>query len=286
MRALVFGGTGFLGRNICEHLKKLDMEVHAVGRDFVLPQFFVPYDFIFFLAGEVRKQVDMYYTHVELLYKVLCRSLNINCVFVYVGSSSEYGRMDEPMTEDCPINPTNLYDATKGIGTLMCQGFAREFDRTILIVRPSSVFGKYERTDKLIPVIIKKIKNQEPVDIYPGVHDYVHIDDFVNGIFHILSHVEPDKLKGEIYNVSSGIQTSNLEIVNTIYDIMGEIPLISSHNEKFHAHDVDQWIVDSSKLESLGWKRKYDLYSGLQKTVPEILDEMSKNTFDKKCRLK
>jgi len=270
MRVLVVGGTGFLGRNICEYLKKLDMEVHAVGRDFILPQFFVPYDFIFFLAGEVRKQADMYYTHVELLYKVLCRSLNINCVFVYVGSSSEYGRMDEPMTEEHPIKPTNMYEATKGAGTLLCQGFAKEFDRPILIVRPSSVYGKYERPEKLIPTIIRKIKSKEKVDIYHGWHDWIYVDDFINGIFTILHEVDPDKLEGEIYNISSARQHSNLEIANIIYNIMGEIPLITRHDENFHKHDTDCWLVDNSKMIDLGWEPKYDIFEGLRKTVGEM----------------
>jgi nucleoside-diphosphate-sugar epimerase len=269
MRALLIGGNGFIGCNLTEYLEKLEIKFDIIGRDTPMPIKFPSYELIFFLAGEVRKQADMYHTHVELLYKVLCRSLNINCVFVYVGSSSEYGRMDEPMTEEHPIKPTNMYEATKGIGTLLCQGFAKEFNRPILVVRPSSVYGKYERPEKLIPTIIRKIKSKEKVDIYHGWHDWIYVDDFINGIFTILHEVDPDKLDGEIYNISSARQHSNLEIANMIYNIMGEIPLITRHDENFHKHDCDCWLVDNSKIADLGWEQKYDIFEGLRKTVEE-----------------
>ena len=270
MRALLIGGMGFIGCNLTEYLDTLKIEYDVIGRNTPLAPEFPPYDYIFYLAGEVRKQADMYQTNVELLYRVLCRSLAINCVFIYVGSSSEYGRMDEPMTEDCPISPTNLYEATKGAGTLLCQGFAREFNRPILIVRPSSVYGKYERPEKFIPTIVRKIKAHEKVDIYKGWHDWINVDDFINGVFHILSHVEPEKLNGEIFNISSGRQYSNVEVADVIYNIMGEIPMISRHEIYFHKHDCDCWVVDNSKLVALGWQQQYDLVSGLKKTVGEM----------------
>ena len=271
MRALIVGATGFVGKNLCEFLVKHEIDYDTINREWNKPQA-TSYDIVFYLAGEVRKQAEMYDAHVKLLYRVLAMSLAWeNCIFIYVGSSSEYGRMDRPMKETDLINPTNLYEATKGMGTLLCQGFAREFDRPVAIIRPSSVYGKYERPEKFIPTVIRKIKNHEPVDVYSGSHDWIHVDDVFEAMAVI---VQKGDLTGEIYNVSSEMCWPNRVVVKTINAIMGEDCEVITHDEKFHQHDTDCWVVDNSKLRALGWNREYSFVSGLEKTVREILEIM------------
>jgi nucleoside-diphosphate-sugar epimerase len=271
MRALIIG-CGFIGKNLCEYLKKLDIEFDVIGRDWYSA--FTgkgDYNLVFYLAGEVRNPADMFEANVRLLYRALTNSLDWNCVFVYVGSSSEYGRMDRPMRESDPISPTNLYDATKGMGTLLCQGFAKEFGRPIVILRPSSLYGKYERQEKFIPTVIRKIKAYEPVDVYPGVHDWLHVNDFISAMFTVILD---GNLNGEIYNVSSGIQIYNTEVVMMVRRVMQIFkPMPKIHAEKFHPHDTDNWTVDNSKIKELGWRPRYNLAAGLGKTVTDILAE-------------
>ena len=117
MRALIIGSTGFLGRNLCEYLAKAEIEYDTVGRDWLVP-LDTKYDFVFYLAGEVRNVEAMWDANLNLLYKMLCRFIHMKqCVFIYVGSSSEYGHMDRPMKETDPINPIDFYSTTKGMGT-------------------------------------------------------------------------------------------------------------------------------------------------------------------------
>ena len=271
MRALISGSTGFLGKHLCEHLTKLEIPYDTIGRGWHAAPDMPHYDLVY-LAGEVRKVEDMFDSNVKLLYTMLTCSLDWDCVFVYLGSSSEYGRMDRPMKEKDLINPTNLYEATKGAGTLLCQGVAREFKRPIVIIRPSSVYGKYERPEKFIPTVIHKIKNQEKLDIYPGVHDYVHVDDLIRAIFAAVMSVE-GKYFGEIYNVSSGTHFANSAIAEMISRIMDGHSNVLTHSEKFHEHDTNYWIVDNSKIKALGWSPEYNIMTGLAKTVKDILGE-------------
>ena len=271
MRALITGATGFLGRHLCERLIKLNIEYDTVGRDWLTP-IDTSYDFVFYLAGEVRKVEDMFDVHVNLLYKMLCRFIHMHgAMFIYVGSSSEYGHMGSAMVETDMLNPIDMYSATKGMGTLLCQGFAKQFGADVVIVRPSSVYGKYERPEKFIPAVIRKIKNDEIIDLYPGVHDWIHVDDFLDGVFTVITEGNPD---GSIYNVSSGIEYSNSVIVDVIARIMGKEPLINYYPGKFHKHCTDKWIVDNSKVKALGWEREYSLLVGLTKTVEEIMETM------------
>jgi dTDP-glucose 4,6-dehydratase len=272
MRALITGSTGFIGKNLCEYLENHGIEFDTVGRDWLVPIGY-NYDFIFYLAGEVRKTEDMFDANVNLLYKMLCRFIHMkDSIFVYVGSSSEYGPMGVSMQESDLINPTNLYDATKGMGTLLCQGFARQFEKMIVIVRPSSVYGKYERPEKFIPTVIRKIVAGEAIDLYPGVHDWVHVEDFIDAIFTIME--DAPSLCGPIYNVSSGIEYTNSVIVEVIAKAMGKEPHINYHTGKLHKHCTDSWCVDNSKLRALGWTQEYTLKAGLTKTVKEILEGM------------
>lgn len=271
MRALITGSTGFIGRNLCERLQKMAIEYDTVGRNWRKTLTGKgEYDLVFYLAGEVRNPERMYEANVALLYRALACSLNWNCIFVYVGSSSEYGRMPRAMREKDPINPTNLYEATKGMGTLLCQGFARQFNVPVVIVRPSSVYGKYERPEKLIPTIIRKIKENKPIDIYPGVHDWIYVDDFLDGIFTVLLK---GNYNGDIYNISSGCQHSNLEIAEIIRMYCASSVAINKNSNAIRDYDTDHWIVDNSKIKALGWFPKYEIKSGLQKTVRGILEE-------------
>ena len=269
MRALVTGATGFIGKNLCEYLTAHGIGYDKVGRDWLVPIGY-HYDFVFYLAGEVRKVQEMYDANVHLLYKMLCRFIHMtNSIFIYVGSSSEYGPNTEPIKETDIINPTNMYDATKGMGTLLCQGFARQFEKLILVVRPSSVYGKYERPEKFIPTLIRKISTGEELDIYSGVHDWIHVDDFLHAMFWIMGN--DANLCGSIYNISSNEETDNLQIANMILDIMGQDAYPMNYKTEYlHKHCTEYWTVDNTKLLKLGWKPKYDLMSGLQKTVEEI----------------
>jgi len=276
MKALILGGSGFLGRNLQEHLQGMEIEYDMIGRNWYSTLTEAGnYDLVFFLAGEVRNVADMYEANVKLLYRALSMSLNWECVFIYVGSSSEYGRMDRPMKETDMINPTNMYEATKGAGTLLCQGFAREFNRPIIIFRPSSVYGKHERPEKLIPTAIRKIKEARPVDVYPGCHDWIHVEDFISAMFHVIQTFDlQGSPEGAIFNVSSGEEVDNLRMAQLVGVSMGINHIgVVLHEKKFHEHDTDCWQVDNSKLKALGWSPKYDIYEGLKKTVKEILEE-------------
>jgi dTDP-glucose 4,6-dehydratase len=161
------------------------------------------------------------------------------------------------------------------MGTMLCQGFAKQFGKQIVIIRPSSIYGKYERPEKFIPTVIRKLVNFEQIDVYRGFHDWLHVDDFIEAIFTIL---EDGDVKGDIYNVSSGIDWSNAEITSMIQAVGGGGTLndnIVIHDYYFHPHDTERWVVDNSKLIKLGWKPQYNILSGLEKTVIDIMDTMT-----------
>ena len=278
-KAFVTGHNGFIGKHLLERLKA--RRTYLYNRDEPVESLatFKP-NYIYHLAAEIYKEDEMLDSNILLTYKLLeqARKLPDLKAFIYIGSSSEYGRKDHPMSETDYLDPTNMYEATKGAGTLLCQAYARTYGVPVVIARPFSLYGEHEPRKRFIPTIIKNIKKHRRLDISPGVHDFIHIDDFIDGLFILAENTHP----GEIYNFGTGVQTSNEELVELIEDIIGDKALkaLKALIDPLHNYDSDCWVADISKAEELGWKPNHTLESGLTLTVKQI--SKPKNYFNKR----
>src|SRR3990167_696775 len=241
MKLFLTGGTGFLGRNIYE---KWDGSSYLYSRNQYIGTLSVHApDYIIHCAAEIKKNEEMFDSNIALTYQILeeARKLPIKAM-VYIGSSSEYGRKSHPMTEKDFLDPTTLYEATKGAGSLLCQAYAREYGVPVMIARPFSLYGKYEPDERLIPTAIRCAKAGWELNVSPGCHDFIHVDDFIEGLFLMLKKPMP----GEIYNFGTGIQRSNNEVVDVIEKAVGRkvkrVPI-----EKMRVYDTDMWVCDYGK---------------------------------------
>jgi nucleoside-diphosphate-sugar epimerase len=260
-RVFLTGGAGFVGRNVFERCH--DDDIYLYERDEGISGLlsFEP-EVIIHCAGEIYDTGKMFNSNVKLTYNLLeaSRLLHNLKAFVYLGSSSEYGRKDEPMKETDFLDPTNLYEATKGAGSLLCQSYARTYGVPVMVARPFSLYGRYEPEHRFIPTLIKSARAGWEMKIAPGVHDYINIDDFLDAIFLLISKPQP----GEIYNFGSGVQMSNDEMVSLVEELVGR-KIIKKPVPKMHEYDTDTWVADITKAKSLGWKPKISLWEGIAK---------------------
>ena len=123
--------------------------------------------------------------------------------------------------------------------------------------------------EKLIPKTIIRAKMDMKIPIYgtgKNVRDWIYVNDHCKAINFVLERGE----KGEIYNISSGDEKSNLEVVNEILDIMGKKNLIEFVEDR-PGHDA-RYSLDSSKIRKSGWKPKYGFSDGLKETVEWYLE--------------
>lgn len=269
MLYFVTGSTGFIGKNL---LEKLQDEVYSYkrGEDVSLALHNFNPNVIIHLAGEIYDENSMFSSNTFLTYQLLMSSIDIPYkAFIYVGSSSEYGRKNNPMSETDYLDPTNLYEATKGCGSLLSLGIAREFKKPIMIARPFSVYGKYEPEKRFIPTIIRCLKNNQELSIYYGYHDFIYVDDFINGL--IMLALNP--VGGEVFNFGSGVQFSNEEVVEKIERIAKK-----KINKKYikgllRAYDTNNWICDNRKAVSMGWRITKSLSEGLYEVMEGIKNE-------------
>lgn len=221
-RYLITGASGFIGKNLCDHLRaqgdcKLIM---TPSRGFFDGEYkheiekFNP-DYIVHCAGEMYEEPLMYQSNVELTHNLLEATRKIDYKgFIYVGSSYEYLTEDADKLiadENCTIDPYTIYQATKACGTLLCQAYARSYNKPIVVVRPFSVYGKGEKERRFFPTIYRCAISGELVTVHDGKHDFIYIDDVVRGIEIILSHENPKQ--GQVVNLGTGITSTNLDVV-------------------------------------------------------------------------
>ena len=275
MRVVITGQSGFIGTNLTEHLGFLfgkDLDVlpfnsndHDVER---IPDFNP--DLIFHLGAEIYDHTKMKQSNIDFTFDMLDAAARCSPkAFIYCGSSSEYGAKSVRMREDQCLSPRNMYEATKGCGTLLCQAFANAYGVPAQIVRPFSVYGKHEKQHRLMPTLMRKFLCDEQVTIYPGNHDWIYIDDFIAGMMAIA--LSPNKLPfGNIFNIGTGIQRSNTDVYEAFCSAFGKrVPV---HKVEHHKHEYDShsWCADVHKMfDSYGFRATTTLEEGIKKMYNE-----------------
>lgn len=270
MRILITGHTGFIGKSLLDRFNK--EEIMTIGRNWknnpILNEQIKSFnpEYIIHCAAEIKNAHFTFEANILMLNWLLETTHDINYkAFINIGSSSEYGHTTIPMTERELLKPRTMYEATKGAGTLLSQGFAREFDKPITTIRPFSVYGEYEPSARLIPTLFRNFKNNTVSGISLGVHDFIYIDDFIDGLTSIMFS-EEEIIKGDIVHLGSGVQYTNLEVFNIIKKLFNsDLEPILIENV-FNKYDTLSWVADITYAKSkYKFNPKYTLETGLNK---------------------
>ncbi len=311
-RALVTGGTGFVGANLCRRLLaegyavhlfvrpehsswrigeiRADLTLHPVGLGDpdaltqVLRQIRPQVVFHLAVHGAYPAQADarqMIETNLVGTSNLLdaCLRADVETV-VNTGSSSEYGLRDHAPAENEPVDPDNWYAVTKLSATLVCRFMARKYGLRLPTLRLYSVYGPYEEPSRLIPtLIIHGLHRRWPPLVGPEVaRDFVAVDDVCDAYLRAAAFRSSEP--GPIYNVGSGIQTALRELVAltqsqlSIADspIWGSLP-----NREW---DTSTWVANTQKIRSeLGWVPRVTLADGLAQMIAWLRDDPTTRAF-------
>lgn len=204
-----------------------------------------------------------------------CRKFNVGR-FHQVSTDEVYGDLplDRPdlfFTEETPIHTSSPYSASKASADLLVMAYYRTFKLPVTISRCSNNYGPYQFPEKLIPLIIKKAKNDEPLPVYgkgENVRDWLHVLDHCSAIDLI---VRKGKV-GEVYNVGGHNEKTNIEVVKTILKELNKPESLITYVTDRPGHDR-RYAIDPKKIENeLGWKPKYNFASGIVETIKWNLD--------------
>ena len=195
--------------------------------------------------------------------------VGVSRVLIVSSGGTVYGPPEElPLKESHPTRPVSPYGITKLTTDRYALMFHRNVGLPVVVVRPANAYGEEQRTGTgqgFIAAAIAAIRAGREVEIYGTqgtIRDYIHVADVAAGILSALDHGE----NGEIYNLGSGIGTSNLDIVRILETPAGKSNLpVRTKILPERRFDVEANILDSSKLRSKsGWNPKIPLHAGIQ----------------------
>lgn len=209
-----------------------------------------------------RDQRTIIKANIMGLSNLLLATKNIHySAFINFGSSSEYGRKERPMRETDSLDGESFYAVTKAAGSMLAKAFAHRYQKPIVTVRPFSVYGLSDDPKKFIPTAVSAFRNDSPLNLAPGVHDWIWLGDFLEGLSVVIQ--KANDLKGQAVNIGTGIQTSNHAIVSMLRRISGK-PGVVKQTARMRDYDTSEsWVADISLMKSLGWKPKVDIEDGL-----------------------
>ncbi|OGH80576.1 MAG: dTDP-glucose 4,6-dehydratase, partial [Candidatus Magasanikbacteria bacterium RIFCSPLOWO2_02_FULL_44_11] len=179
--------------------------------------------------------------------------------FVNVSTDEVYGSLglDEQrlFTESTPINPNMPYAAAKAGGDLMCNAYFVTHKVPVIVTHCSNNYGPYQFPEKVIPFFVFKLLKGEKVPVYGdglNIRDWIHVTDHAKAL-DLLLH---KGIAGEIYNIGSDNERSNLEITKMILSIMKKGDDMIEYVTDRPGHDR-RYAIDATKITQLGWKPDY-----------------------------
>ena len=194
-------------------------------------------------------------------------------LFIHISTDEVYGDAvgQQSFNEKSQINPSNPYSATKAAADHLVASYYRTYGIKCITTRCSNNFGPMQFPEKLIPkTIIRTIKNLK-VPIYGDgqqIRSWIYVNDHVDAIQSLILKGK----SGEVYNITSYEEISNITIVEKILDIMNISHDMIEFVPDRPGHDK-RYSIDSSKLEKeVNWKPKYDFDESLKETVTWYLE--------------
>jgi len=198
--------------------------------------------------------------------------------FLHVSTDEVYGSLgpnDPAFTETAPYAPNSPYSASKAASDHLVRAYHHTYGLPTLTTNCSNNYGPYQFPEKLIPLMILNACSGKPLPVYgdgQNVRDWLYVEDHCDAIRTVLAKGQA----GETYNIGGCNEKKNMEIVNTICELLDELrpgdPVIPhrklvSFVKDRPGHDR-RYAMDARKIErELNWRPKETFETGIRKTV-------------------
>lgn len=305
MKVFVTGGAGFIGSTVSRALLDMEHDVTVYdnlsrGRKELVPEDaeFVKgdiadeetmvkqlkgHDAVIHLAGflevnvSVQKPVDFAVNNVVNSVKLLeaMRKADVGKI-IFSSSATVYGVPKRlPLKEDDPVGmQANPYGATKVSVETFLGVYHQLYAMDCVALRYFNPYGPNELCDPethAVPNIIRATLEKRPIPLYwkgEQLRDYIYVEDLAK------AHIQPLKVSGfEVFNVGTEVGTKVIDIVETVFDIVGYRVPLDDLGER--PGDVTASYASSEKLRTqLGWQAEVGLEEGLRRTIEHYRERL------------
>jgi GDP-4-dehydro-6-deoxy-D-mannose reductase len=305
-RVLITGASGFAGRHLATYAAQQGALVYALSRrELNVPtgiaiqvdlaqaesvaqavQLCQP-DYVFQLAAQtpanalIKDDRDWLMTNPLITLNVLeaVRLHRPQARILVVSSSSIYGHVAEhalPIHEDAPLHPTTMYGVSKASQELVAIRYVEEYGLDIMRARPFNQLGPGEPRAMLTSTLAAQVADIAAGRALPTVRmrhratrrDFTDIRDAVRAYWQIAER----GLRGDVYNICSGVATPIGEIAAQLIDIAGVSADIEETESVRGVNDILVQAGSHAKLtQAVGWKPQYDLRTSLADLLGSFL---------------
>lgn len=187
--------------------------------------------------------------------------------FIHISTDEVYGDIETGhFYETTPLNPSSPYSAAKAAGDLLIKSYMRTYQFPGIIVRPSNNYGPWQYPEKFVPVIIYKALYNLKIPVYGqgiNVREWLYVSDCASAVLAVLKR---GKI-GEIYNVGSGQERTNILVVETLLEIMGKPKSLIEYVKDRPGHDL-RYALNFDKIRrELKWEPQMNFQKGMIATV-------------------
>ena len=304
MKIMITGGAGFIGSHLCDEFVRTNNQVIVITRSTTsldrishlkdkitieradvtdyddLGRIIAKHspEVIIHLAGETSHSksfenplYDLDVNTKSTLYILeKIKQLNLKCRFILGSTFIVIGRPQElPVTEQSVCNPTTIYGANRLASEVYCKIYHNVYGIDAIIFRITNSFGPREQlipSQNTINFLIHKAFKKEPIPIFDKGNffkDVVYVSDVVSAISTIMEKGKP----GELYWISSGNKTWFYDLGSWLEELTGTKVQYVESPRYTKKTDVGNFVVDNSKLKSLGWNIQTPVKDGIKKTL-------------------
>lgn len=208
--------------------------------------------------------------------------------FVFLGSSCIYPKLaPQPLKEEylltASLEPTNeWYAVAKIAGVKACEAIRKQFNKEFISLMPTNLYGPRDnfdyQTSHVLPAMIRKFHDAKvngnlPVTLWGSgtpLREFLHVNDLARAVAFVL---QKPTLDGHLYNVGSGKELSIKQLAMLVQKIVGHEGELHWDNTK--PDGTPRKLMDSGKLNELGWKFEIELEEGIRSTYTWFLNHLN-----------